>query len=378
VFVEGARRWSRALCLSVSIMKSNFKLLLLFVPLVPLLAPGSLRAAPPPKVIVAEAKEKDFSDRIEALGTLRAAESVELTATLTERVTFIGFEDGQRVKKGEVLLKLSSSEEEALLSEVEATAEEARQQFERIDQLATQGAASQSQLDEVRRNFETAKARQLAIQSRLANLIILAPFDGVVGLRNISIGALVRPGDLITTIDADQIMLLDFSIPSTFLPVVNIGDKIQAASAGYDGRKFEGEIRSISSRVDPVTRTVLIRAEIPNEELVLKPGLLMTVELYSNSRQAVVIPEEALLPAGFGNSVMVVEEAEGKKVARRRPVEIGGRERGKVEILGGLKAGERVITHGALKTGEGSEVGILAVDDGETELSQVLQTGGSK
>jgi membrane fusion protein (multidrug efflux system) len=339
---------------------------------------AELQSAQATPVIAARVVEEDFSDRIEALGTLRSRESVDLTATVSERVTFVGFEDGQRVREGDVLLKLSSKEEEALLNEVRATAKEAEQQFDRTKQLTGQGAASRAQLDEARRIYDTAIARQLAIESRLANLVLLAPFDGIVGLRNISVGALVRPGDLVTTIDEDSVMLLDFSIPSTFLSSIAVGDRITANATGYAGQKFEGEVRSISSRIDPVTRTATVRAEIPNEKRILRPGLLMTVELFTNPRRAAVIPEEALMPSGFRNSVMVAEEENGKLAARKRAVTIGSRETGKVEILEGLAPGEMVITHGALRVGEGGAIRILAEDDGQTSVREMIRAGSSK
>jgi len=329
------------------------------------------RATP---VIVAEAKVLPFADRIEALGTLRANESVDLTATVTERVVFIGFEDGDRVKEDDILLKLSRAEEEALLEEARATANEAQVQFERAQQLAARGASSVSELDEARRIAHTARSRVQALESRLANLVVKAPFDGVVGLRNISIGALVRPGDLITTLDDDSKMLLDFSIPTTFLPVLSQGTPIVAKAAGYENTEFQGAIRSISSRIDPVTRTVVVRAEIPNEERILKPGLLMTVELRSNERETLVIPEEALMPTGDQNFVFVVEGASESAVVNRREVGIGSRRKGEVEILEGLQAGDKVVTHGTMRASDGGSVRVVAVDDGSKTVREHITT----
>lgn len=313
----------------------------------------------PMAVMAAGAVKKPLADRIEALGTLRANESVELTATIAERVVETCFEDGDRVKKGDVLLKLSSSEEEALLTEAVSAAREARLQYERIEQLAARGTASTAQLDEARRVYETAKARQLAIESRLAELVIKAPFDGRVGLRNISVGALVRPGDLVTTIDDDSMMLLDFPVPARFIDAVKPGAPIEATTATYGGRFFRGGVHSVSSRVDPVTRSVVVRAEIPNDERLLLPGMLMKVDLLANAREALVIPESALLPAGEKNYVMVVAESSTGQLASRREVEIGTRRRGEVEILSGLSEGASVVTHGGFKLADGSPVRVI-------------------
>lgn len=316
---------------------------------------------------VATAEIKPFFDRVEALGTLLANESVDLTARVTEIVTSVDFTDGQRVKRGTVLVTMQRDEARALLDEASYTTEEARRQYERTEQLTSQGAASTAQLDEVRRVYETARARQLAIQSRIEDLTITAPFDGVVGLRNISVGTLVQPGDLITTIDDDSVMRLDFSVPSTFVPVLIPGTPIQARSRAFGDRQFDGEIRSVSSRVDPVTRTVVVRAELPNPELLLKPGLLMSVELKANERETVVIPEEALLPTGRRNFVMLVEDGPEGPLARRTEVTIGARRVGEVEILEGIVAGQTVVTHGGLRVADGAPVLIQTAGDAETD-----------
>jgi len=339
-----------------------FALLLFLTPAVVL---AQKPPAKPPVVQAVTAATKTVSDQIEALGTLLANESVDLTAKVTETITSISFTDGQRVKKGDVLATMHAEEARALLREAESTADESLRQYDRIKQLSRQGAASAAQLDEVRRVYETARARQLAIQSRIDNLTITAPFDGVVGLRNISIGALVQPGDLISTIDDDSVMKLDFAVPSTFLPVLVPGAPVEARARAFGQKVFTGEIRSVSSRIDPVTRTVVARAEIANPERVLKPGLLMTVALRANEREAVVIPEEALLPAGRRNFVMLVEESNEGPVARKVAVTTGLRLPGEVEILDGVAAGQNVITHGALKAADGAPVVISAAGDGD-------------
>lgn len=318
---------------------------------------------PPATVTVSEARRTPFSDRIEALGTLRANESVELTATVGDRVVEIGFEDGQRVEEGRILVKLSSTEEEALLKETTSAALEAKKQYDRMSQLAERGTASVSQLDEARRIYETAKARQLAIESRLAELVIQAPFGGIVGLRNISIGAVVRPGDTITSLDDDSKMLLDFTIPAAFLGVVAPGTPIEATTASFAGKPFQGVVRSVASRVDPATRSATVRAEIPNPNRLLKPGMLMKVDLLGNPRESLAIPEGALLPDGRSNFVMVIENTPTGPLSKRREVRPGARRQGEVEILDGLFEGEQIVSHGAFKLSDGSPVRILSENE---------------
>lgn len=336
---------------------------------------GPPGGAPPPEVIVAIAESSEIEDRIEALGTLRSKESVEITATVSQRVVEIGFDDADRVERGHVLIRLASDEEQALLKEIEATLETAELDYDRALQLAETGAAAQSFLDESRRNRNTARARVLALRSRLERLTIAAPFDGIVGLREISLGAVVRPGDLITTLDDDSVLFLDFSVPSVFLPLLTPGSPIEATTPGFDDQTFQGRLRSVSSRVDPVTRTITARAEIENESRELRPGLLMTVELKANQRKAVMIPEEAVLQQGFASSVYIVTEHgddPGSYIARSNAIQLGTRMDGKVEVVSGLDPGTKVITHGSLRVSDGSPVRIRGVDDGTRTIREMI------
>jgi membrane fusion protein (multidrug efflux system) len=327
----------------------------------------------PPKaipVIVAAARLEAFADPVEALGTLKAMESVNLTANVTETVSALHFDDGQRVEAGAVLVEMTSAEEHALLVEGQVRVAEAERQYDRVKALVTQRAASESLLDERRRDLDAARAQLVAIESRLADRLIKAPFPGVIGLRNISPGALVRPGDRIATLDDDSRMKLDFALPSRYLPDLQSGLVIQARAQALGDRVFTGAIAAIDSRVDPVTRAIQVRALLPNPEQDLKPGLLMQVEVPRNPRQGLAIPEAALLQRGKDHRVLVV--GEGGKVEERR-VEIGARRPGTVEIATGLAAGERVITHGTDKVRPGQVVRVLAVDDGSKSLREMLE-----
>jgi membrane fusion protein, multidrug efflux system len=339
-------------------------ILLLLLPCVAAAAPG---------VIVAEAAPEQWTDRTEALGTLRANESVVVTANVTETISEIHFDDGQRVAAGDVLVEMTSSEETALLEEVQARVAEAEQQYDRVKSLARTGSAPVSLLDERRRDLDTARASVVAVESRLKDRLVKAPFAGVVGLRNISLGALVEPGDVITTLDDDRVMKLDFSVPSVFLPSIAPGLAIEAAAPALGERMFTGEISAIDTRVDPVTRSVQVRALLPNPDRLLRPGLLMRVELLRNPRRGLAIPESALLHRGNEHFVLAVGEGDdGQSLPERRQVQIGARRPGFVEVVSGLTAGELVITHGADKAKPGEPVSILAVDDGSRTLAEML------
>lgn len=325
-----------------------------------------------PEVIVSPAVRAPIADRLEALGTLRANESVTITATVTETVSAIHFDDGQRVAAGDVLVEMTSREEQARLEEAHARRAEAERQFERVQSLAATGSASASLLDERSRDLQTARAVLEAIESQLADRLIKAPFDGVVGLRDISVGALVEPGDPITTLDDDRVMKLDFPVPSLFLPALKRGLGIEARAAALGGRGFSGEIASVGSRVDPVTRTVQVRALIENPDRLLKPGLLMQVDLLRRPRQAVMVPETALLQRGDTHTLIVIESTGDGPIAEPRRVEIGQRRPGAVEITAGLEPGEQVITHGAEQARAGQPVRVRAVDDGSRPMRELL------
>ena len=295
------------------------------------LSPAAAQPAAP--VILKEVRRDRFVDRVEALGTLRANESVDLTATVSEAVTDIHFEDGQRVARGDILVEMTSREEHALLEEALATVKEAESQYERLRPLARRGSASQSLLEQRRREYETARARLQAIESRVRDRLVIAPFAGVLGLRNISVGTFIEPGDLITTLDDDSVMKLDFTLAAVHLATLRPGLPIEARSPAFPGREFQGTVASIDSRIDPVTRSITGRAVLQNPERVLKPGLLMSLVLLKNPRDAVVVPEEALIPSGQQNHVLVVDPDAAQPVAQRRPVTIGARRPGEVEIL---------------------------------------------
>lgn len=335
-------------------------------------APAQAQAGPSP-VILSEAVSKQLVDRVEALGTLRANESVTVTAQVTETITALHFEDGQEVKKGQVLAEMTSAEELAQLQEAEATVREAKDQLDRVSPLAERGVSSEAVLSERRRDHETAIARHEASKSRLSDRQIVAPFDGVVGLRRISVGALVEPGTVITTIDDDSVMKLDFSVPATFLSTLRVGLPVIAEAQAYGERVFEGKVSGIDSRVDPITRSITVRAIIPNESGVLKAGVLMTVEVLKNERQAVVLPEQAIIPHGRDTHVLVVDRKAEAPVAERRDVKLGTRVGGEVEILEGLKAGEFVISDGTLRVRPGQKVSITAIDNGGEPLVKLLE-----
>jgi len=325
----------------------------------------------PPSVIVAEARLETVADRIEALGTTHASESVEITSDVTEKVVDIRFEDGQAVEAGDVLVVLDQAEEKADLQAAQAVLEEARLAYARYESLERQQVAASAELDTRRAALQTAEAELAVIRSRIEARVIRAPFSGVVGFRRVSLGALVRPGDVITTLDTLDPMRVDFTVPSEHLEALRPGLAVTARAGALAGRTFEGEIASVGTRVDPVTRAVPVRAGVlnPGPPHALKPGLLLTVEIATNPRQAVMVPEAALVPQGERTHVLVVGE---NLRVERRTVTPGLRRPGRVEIREGLAAGERVVTHGVARARPGQRVRIRGVERPGTPLAELL------
>lgn len=328
---------------------------------------GGGNAGPTP-VIVAAAYTDKFVDRVEAIGTLRANETITLASTVTETVTAINFTDGQRVTKGDVLVEMTDNEEKALLDQQRALVNEAEKQLKRAQELAKTGAASTAVLDQAKREAVQTRAGLAALASRLDDHIITAPFDGIVGLRNISVGALLQPGTTITTLDDDSVMKLDFSVPSVYLPTLQPGVEIVAKASGFD-EEFKGEVSAVNSQVDEATRSVVVRAIIPNPEGKLKPGLLMTVELLKNPRESVGIPENAIVPEGRKQFVFVVNSSKNPPTVEKREIVTGVRRPGDIEVIDKLKPGEKIVVQGTMMVRDGQPVKVTA----EQQKGETLQ-----
>ncbi|MCB9030787.1 MAG: efflux RND transporter periplasmic adaptor subunit [Deltaproteobacteria bacterium] len=319
-------------------------------------------------VIAYKVNEESLNDQIESLGTLRANEVVDLTASVTDTITKIHFNDGQRVNKGDVLAEMTDSEEGALVKENTARVEEAKRQYDRVKNLPDQGAISESLVDQRRREYEAAKAQLEAMISRLHDRLIVAPFSGVMGLRQISVGALVTPGDKIGVLVDDSTMKLDFSVPEVYLGALKPGLPIVGTTPAFPDQKFEGELVAVDAQIDPRTRSIIVRAILPNDKLLLKPGLLMKVKLGFNFRKSLIVPEEALLPAASDNYVYKIS---GENALKTK-VEIGTRQPGKVEILKGLSVGDLIVTHGHLALDQDTKVTVKKVLELGQDLSEAL------
>jgi membrane fusion protein (multidrug efflux system) len=316
---------------------------------------GRPGGGPPPASVFAEpARVQTFANRVEAIGTLEPNERADLTLSASDRVTAVYFEDGERVKAGKTLISLAQREQTALVEAAEAQLAQANQDLARLEPLAAQGAVSQSEVEVARRNSNAAAAQLRAVQSRQRDRVLVAPFDGVLGFRQVSVGSFVRPGDVVATLIDDSVMRLDFAVPSIFLTSLKSGLEIEARSADLPGRTFKGKVSSIDNMIDPVTRSVRVRAIIPNEDGILKAGMFVAVTLLADPRQTLSVPEVALQPVGPETFVWAVSETAQGPIANRVKVQVGLRQDGRVEILSGLESGQKVVTEGALRLREGA------------------------
>lgn len=315
------------------------------------------QAAKPQPVMVQAISRSHWVDRILALGTTRANESVTLTAKTAETVARVNFTDGQLVDAGAVLVEMTDRAEVAQLKEAQAAFVEAEKQYERLRGLVKQGTVTQSQVDQQLAARDSAKARMEAIRVRLSDRVVTAPFAGALGFRSVSPGTLVQPGTVITTLDDLSVIKLDFSVPETYLAALAAGQHIEARSAAYPGQSFDGIVSSLDSRVDPITRSIQVRAEIPNTERLLKPGMLLSVEVLNRPRDSLSIPEVSLSAV---RERMFVYRVGADNLAEEVDVRIGGRRRGEVEILDGLNEGDRIITDGLVRVRAGAAVTIVA------------------
>lgn len=322
-------------------------------------------SADAPMVITEPVRVQAMAREIEALGTSSANESVTITPRVTGRVQRINFREGEAVTGGQVLVELEANEQRAALAEAEANLVESRNQLRRAASLFEQRVISQSQLDELESRMRGDEARVAAAHARLADFLIRAPFDGRVGLRRISVGSLVGPSDHITTLDDTRIIKLDFAVPETFLADVEVGLEITAESVAFPAQPFHGTVESIDSRIDPITRSVTVRAAVPNPDGRLRPGMFFSVQLSQMERQATLVPEAALVPVQNRQFVFVIRDG----VAERREVITGRRRPGIVEVVQGLEAGEDVVVEGVQKVRPGGPVRALAatsLPDGES------------
>lgn len=305
----------------------------------------------PPLVRISTVESSLFQETIFANGTLRANEAVDLRAEISAMVTGIFFEDGAMVPEGELLVKLDDRELKAEKRTLERRLQFARLEEERQRTLLEDGGTTEAAFDEALFERELVETQLELVKARLDKTEIKAPFDGLLGLRRVSRGDLVDPGTSIVSVRQIHPLKLDFPVPERFLPRVSIGMPVSIAAAG--GREFDGEVVALEPQIDEETRMISLRALVDNEDGRLLPGGFVSVELILDEiEDALMISSTALIPGLGKNLVYVV--ADGKVEARE--VETGFRTRDQVQIVEGLRAGEKIVVQGVQGVRAGQEV----------------------
>ena len=317
-------------------------------------APGGKPQGPPVKV--AMVRESAVTDDVTAVGSLLAEESVVIRPEIAGRIVKIHFIEGQSINAGAPLVSMDTSDLRAKLAANEADVTVNRQRFERAKNMAGQKFVSQQAVDEANSNLSRAIALKQETLAQVAKAEIRAPFKGMLGLRKVSTGAYLRAGEDIVNLEDIGSLKLDFRVPEAFLSKIAKGQDVNVRVDAFPKETFSGKIFAIEPAIDAQTRTVLLRARIPNAESKLMPGLFARVNLILERRgTALVVPEEAIVPKGSAS--LVVKVVDGK--AEFVPVKIGRRRPGEVEIVEGLKVNDTVVTDGQIKLQPGAPVTVM-------------------
>ena len=310
---------------------------------------GNRRGGQTVGVTVAVAALETVRDRAEAVGTTLADQAIEIVPLASGRLVEIAYQPGEPVEAGAILARLDDTIERADLAEAEAMAQESVSALERGRRLRASNNIAEATLVELQAAASAAQARVDRATQRLEDRIVRAPFDGVVGLRRVDLGARVDNDTVLTTLDDRRQMTVEFSLPEIFYGRVSRGLPVTARSTSFPDRDFDGTIGTVDTRIDTTSRSFRVRASLPNPDLLLPAGLFVLVDVTLSEREAVVIPEEAVLTEA-GRTVVYVAADER---AERRGVELGQRTVGLVEIRSGVEPGELVVTRGLQRMRDG-------------------------
>ncbi|MBS8240321.1 efflux RND transporter periplasmic adaptor subunit [Marinobacter lipolyticus] len=327
---------------------------------------------PPAQISSTRARAEQWTPAIKAVGSVEAVNGIEIANEVPGVVETIGFESGDIVKAGDVLLRLDAGIDEAALRTRRAEAQLAEQEFKRVSDLLPKRAVSQSQFDEAKANFDAARARVNEAEALLSKKVIRAPFDGTLGLRMADQGEYLPTGTPIVEINMLDPIYVDYTLSEKDLPRVATGYDVQVTVAAVPDQNFSGQVSAINTSVNPETRTVRIRATVANPDNALRPGMFATIQTKQpDDRKVVTVPRTAISYNTYGDFVFVVEENEdGELVVNRRSVESGDVRDGRVAIENGLSEGEEVVAKGLLRLRAGQRVEVQDSGDESAEASE--------
>lgn len=317
------------------------------------------RSFPPIMVSTAVARNEPWSPQVNIVGSLEAVEGTEITAQIAGNVTRIAFRSGEHVRKGQLLVGLDDSSQLAQLHADQAKLTLAQTTLARDQKLYAAHALSQLNLQTDEANAAAAQAVVEGDQATLRKLNIGAPFTGVAGIREVSLGQYVSPGTAIVNLQSDNPLLLDFTLPQSTVSEIAVGQKVSFTVNAYAHKSFEGRVTAIGSQVDPATRNIALQATLANPQDLLRPGMYGSVRLsVGHELHGVVVPNTAVSYNTFGDYVYVVEPKNGQSVVQQRVVQVEDQREGSALIAAGLKAGEVVVTAGQEKLRDGAVIAV--------------------
>ena len=311
--------------------------------------PAAAKPGAPPRAVGVEAVKVRVGtarQTVLAVGTFRSNEAVMIRPELASRVKAFNFNEGRKVTKGQVLVRLDAALDEAQLAQAEAALALSKANYDRAVSLVARQAGTEKAVDETRAALRRDEAAVQLAKARIEKYTLVAPFDGVIGLRRVSVGSYLVAGADVVNLEQIDPLKVDFRIPESFLPAVRVGQPITVTVDAFAGREFPGKVYAIDPLVDEAGRSIVIRAIVDNPQDALRPGVFGRVAVTLSTREnAMFVPEQAIVP--LGDRVQVYRIVGGKSLPTF--VRAGQREKGQVEILEGLKPDDVVITAGHLK-----------------------------
>jgi membrane fusion protein (multidrug efflux system) len=316
-------------------------------------------------VTSAPVKEEDWAPVLSSVGSVSAIQGAVVSTELGGTISEILFQNGSEAKKGDIIMKLDASQEEALLRSAEAEAELARQDLQRTRDLASQKVVSKAELDSAESKFNRLNAVVDQMRSNIRKKTIIAPFDGQLGIRQVNVGQMINAGQQVVSLQSLDPVYVDFALPQQHLQNLSAGLEARVRTDALPGREFIGKLTAINSVVDTVTRNVMVQATLENPDHALRPGMFIKIDIVlPEKHKALVIPGSAISYAPYGDSVFVIEKQKDEKtskesqVLRQQFVRVGEARGDFVSITAGLKAGETVVGTGVFKLRNGMAVAI--------------------
>lgn len=329
-------------------------------------------------VEVTQIKKDRIASVLESIGTAVSNESVDITSNVTQIVEKVNFSDCDQVKKGQLLVRLNVDKKLKELSQLEINLKEQEREFKRLARLRGRNVIAERDYDMQESKFLHAKAQVEELKAEIKESSITAPFDGFLGIRNVSVGTLVSPGTIITTLDDIKKIKVDFSVPEKYVLSIKAGTKIQAESSAAQDKKFEGNVIAIVPRISTFSRNVMVRAIIENDDYILKPGMMLKVKVNLNDREVILVSEKCVANIGEKHFVYTIEKLAQHALIKKRFIEIGERQNGLIEVISGISEGDMLVFEGINKLSDGDMVEILNFKDFQNpSLSEPEQKNAS-